>query len=804
MLTVYSVTDSRTQPDGPVSRNVSRGADRVLPRRMRCAVFQALLLVPVACQRAEPRESPSEVAVQLPARPADVATTDPDVQAAQKELADGRAAVASKLVMPVLRDPARRTPEALLIASRAAAQWGGWPLVNAMLAHEPWLKTRFGGEGLELLARSALERGEDKAAREYVEASLRVPSEPWPRATRLVLLARTLDRLDVHDSAAVSYARAAATMAPIRDWLLLRAAGITENARARERLYASVKDSVARARIAPTEAFALERFGMLLAAADAHEKLGDMASAYRLRLASEFDSARRSTLRAGLLGYIQRDVRGEALARALEVLDAAFPSLDETSQMLATRRAWENGQVGRVASGFARVPGAMLTDDDAIAHARALVAVGRSADAATRLAARRFATRTAGEALLVRGLALVRSGRSARARPVLQAVVTAYRDTPFAADALFLLADIENDAGRDARARDLLAQSCVARAPGTYSDEACFLSGVLSFALGGYARAAGAFEELRTRFPSSDENLGATYWAGRAWERAGRADVARERWAEVLQRDPLSFYASASARRLGSPGRLPGPGRLELTPAYRAAVNRTELLEHLGMTVEERYVYEGIESRADSSAAGLVGAGAALVARGEVQRAIRLGWRAVTAGRTGDSNGEADTRGYLLIYPLLREAELIARARAHNLDPALVAAVIRQESTWNPRAVSRAGARGLMQVMPSVGEEIAKAKRYPTWDPAMLFDPDVSLDLGTSHLKAALSQYNNLPRALAAYNAGDSRVRRWARRAGAGDPEIFIERIPFEETRDYVRIVMRNADMYRALHGLAK
>jgi soluble lytic murein transglycosylase len=130
--------------------------------------------------------------------------------------------------------------------------------------------------------------------------------------------------------------------------------------------------------------------------------------------------------------------------------------------------------------------------------------------------------------------------------------------------------------------------------------------------------------------------------------------------------------------------------------------------------------------------------------------------------------------------------------------------VIRQESSWQPRAVSRAGARGLMQIMPPVGEAIARSRRYPMWDAALLFDPHVSLELGTAHLRAALAEYSSLPRALAAYNAGGSRVNRWARRTGADDPELFIERIPFTETRDYVRIVLRNVEMYRALHGLKK
>jgi soluble lytic murein transglycosylase len=76
--------------------------------------------------------------------------------------------------------------------------------------------------------------------------------------------------------------------------------------------------------------------------------------------------------------------------------------------------------------------------------------------------------------------------------------------------------------------------------------------------------------------------------------------------------------------------------------------------------------------------------------------------------------------------------------------------------------------------------------------------------LGTAHLRAALSQYNNLPRALAAYNAGASRVTRWAQRTGVDDPELFVERIPFVETRDYVRVVQRNVEVYRAMYVLRK
>src|SRR6266545_4799349 len=176
------------------------------------------------------------------------------------------------------------------------------------------------------------------------------------------------------------------------------------------------------------------------------------------------------------------------------------------------------------------------------------------------------------------------------------------------------------------------------------------------------------------------------------------------------------------------------------------------------MDTEERYEYDALEREASETPAAALGAGAALIDRGQAPRGIRLGWRAIAAAREA---GRSDARGYSLAYPLPRRDALMAQARASKLDPALVAGVIRQESSWNPRAVSRAGARGWMQLMPSVGKEIAQSRRYPVWDPALLFDPDVSLEMGTSHLRGALSRYNSLPRALAAYNAGESRVQRW-------------------------------------------
>jgi soluble lytic murein transglycosylase len=106
-----------------------------------------------------------------------------------------------------------------------------------------------------------------------------------------------------------------------------------------------------------------------------------------------------------------------------------------------------------------------------------------------------------------------------------------------------------------------------------------------------------------------------------------------------------------------------------------------------------------------------------------------------------------------------------------------------------------------MQVLPSVGAEIARARGITGYERVLLYQPDVNVRLGMAHLAAMLRQYPSLEYALAAYNAGGSPVQRWRRKRGTDNPELFIERIPYDETRDYVRILLRNRAMYAMLYG---
>lgn len=105
-----------------------------------------------------------------------------------------------------------------------------------------------------------------------------------------------------------------------------------------------------------------------------------------------------------------------------------------------------------------------------------------------------------------------------------------------------------------------------------------------------------------------------------------------------------------------------------------------------------------------------------------------------------------------------------------------------------------------MQLMPAVGRTLARSKGIAGYSDESLYDPVINIRLGTAHLADLLKRRATIEQVLAGYNAGESRVTQWLRKAGANDPEVFTERIPFSETRDYVRIVMRNRAFYSALY----
>jgi soluble lytic murein transglycosylase len=154
------------------------------------------------------------------------------------------------------------------------------------------------------------------------------------------------------------------------------------------------------------------------------------------------------------------------------------------------------------------------------------------------------------------------------------------------------------------------------------------------------------------------------------------------------------------------------------------------------------------------------------------------------------------------LFPRPYWADLKRFSVANGLDPYLVASLIRQESEFNPLAVSRANALGLMQLLPKTGKQVAHQEELKHYNSTQLFTPTVNLQLGTRYFRGMVDRFGgSFERALAAYNAGSDRVEEWMGQGAYRDSPEFVESIPFTETREYVQAIMRNAAVYKQLYG---
>ena len=730
--------------------------------------------------------------------PAPVSGTDSLLETARSALGRGRPWQASLLITPVVEDSTQRTPSAVFLAATAASRWSGWPEVGRLLEGEAWLDSLFEGRGRVLLARSGLERGADSSALVHALAAPK-GRDPESEGERLFLLASALDRVNARDSAAASYKRAAAVLPLVSDWILLRAAAVTEDSGGRARIYERIATAHPRERIRWAEAAAHQRIGDFDGAAQRYGALGARLTAVRLRLAMSADSAPHAAVRRDLLATVTAGGAASEVRGAIELLDSVYAPLTVEEELLVARAADEAGLAARAVAGYPKALSAGLGGQtERYGYATALARIGRHADAAFQFNLVRSPSWMAASAAYLRARSLVRDGQVVEGRAALVEIGAKYpRDTTAASSALFLLGDLASDDRADRLARTYYRRAALRYPTSRFAPAARFRAAMVELLTGDAAMAGREFDELARRYSRSDEGSASVYWAGRAWAMAGDSIKAHARWRKATVADPASYYASLAARRLGLPAWTPTEAVDSFMPVPDAdsVVLRAALLARLGMTAESRWEYDRLARASEESTERMLAVANALRSEGLASQAIQLARKALAKG------APADARTYRLVYPVVHQDALLAEAAEQQLDPSLVAALIRQESMFNPSATSPAGARGLMQVMPELGGRLAGSLGYPVWDPVLLYQPDVSLQLGSFHLQELAGRYTEPSHILAAYNAGASRVERWAKRTGVEDPEVFAERIPFVETRGYVRVIQRNQELYRSLYA---
>ena len=224
------------------------------------------------------------------------------------------------------------------------------------------------------------------------------------------------------------------------------------------------------------------------------------------------------------------------------------------------------------------------------------------------------------------------------------------------------------------------------------------------------------------------------------------------------------------------------------SPAYLA---KTELYEQRGLGDVAAVEYAiGIRQTTPAEKLAL---GAWNLKRGESSRSSVWGARALSEVN--------DREGYALAYPKVFEPFVMSAAKEFDLDPFLIWALMRQESQFQPQVVSKAGAVGLMQMMPATAGDIAARLGVPI-EEVKLDDPEINIRFGSFYLRSMLDQFsNNADMALAAYNGGGGNVRRWKKSAHMTAVEDFPTSITYLETREYITIVMDAFQVYKWFYG---
>jgi soluble lytic murein transglycosylase len=355
-------------------------------------------------------------------------------------------------------------------------------------------------------------------------------------------------------------------------------------------------------------------------------------------------------------------------------------------------------------------------------------------------------------------------------------------------------------------------------------------AGWLSYRQGLYTDAERLFDEQIRLYPNATETVSALYWRGRLYEMQDHnTELAAANYRTLIRAYQHFFYAQMARQRLAamstpaSTDRLPGTPALENEPpvdepqldriqappvpvleesfpADSPHLAKARLLANAGLNV---YIAQEIAADPDASSWSALAEAQIYSSYGETFRAMRALKRALPYAAT------APIKSIPLVYWQILFPEpwwetIKAESAKNNLDPYLVASLIRQESEFNPSAISKSNAYGLMQLLPSTGKAMAREEEISHFETYQLLDPETNIRLGTRYLRKTMDKFGGVEEyALAAYNAGDDRVLDWQAAGPYHGIDEFVESIPFTETREYVQSVLRNQETYKAIDAFA-
>ena len=345
-----------------------------------------------------------------------------------------------------------------------------------------------------------------------------------------------------------------------------------------------------------------------------------------------------------------------------------------------------------------------------------------------------------------------------------------------------------------------------------YAPSAHWRAAWLTYRQGDYSKAAVLFDEQIANYPGGKEIPSALYWRARIYQDAEQSPGKAAAYYQKLSETYLHYYyAQLATERLAemhgiTPIDMPqldGVHREEIpaltddVPEDDVHVVRAKLLANAGLN---EYITPEIRAAEGSDEWGGFAEAEIYASYGENFKAMHVMKKAISFYASA-SIDELPLAYWHILFPQPYWSTIQSESAKNNLDPYMVASLIRQESEFNPGVVSHANAWGLMQLLPSVGKQMASEEGIRHFNENELLDPITNIRLGTKYLRQVLDQVGDKPEyAFAAYNAGLNRVTDWQAIGNYKGIDEFVESIPFTETRDYVQAIIRNEMIYRELN----
>ena len=453
------------------------------------------------------------------------------------------------------------------------------------------------------------------------------------------------------------------------------------------------------------------------------------------------------------------------------------------------------------------------------------------------------------QVLMALAIQLQKSNRSGEAKQIIASMPEIAGEAN--AQRLYTLGEIARSSDDEAGVQSVLAQLRQAAPTSPWLEQALFSAGNMYLLRRDYDKAIDTYRELQQRFPSgsrasyahwkaawlnlrmgrndeakkefeeqiawypaSNEIPAALYWRGRLAEEDNDFGMARACYQKLSDRFRNYYYAEFARQRMKllKPAEPVQYAILDHVPPLPAVnppddevptenerVQKAQLLANgalMDLAVRE---LQAAAAEEDGDWAALETA-RLYQEGGRYDRAIQVMKHAVP-NYFAMEIPELPKSYWEALFPRPYWLDLKRYSEQNALDPYLVASLIRQESEFNPGALSHANAWGLMQLLPVTGKKVAKEVKLRHFNTNQLLTPSTNLQLGTRYFRSMVDKFGAFEYALAAYNAGSDRVQDWLSQGKYRDPQEFVESIPFTETREYVQAILRNTNVYRQIYG---